>query len=304
MDNEPGNTIPMSIIMDKLNICPNHKTKNEAFYPSPFHPQQLPTLSIKTNTNEWYDASLETGGVLIDFVCAYLAFQKEASTKADATRWINNMIRLPASLPADFQARERPHQKEDAPLLLKKAGLIEHLGLIRYLEKQGIPLSIAQQYLKQVYVLNKKTRKHLFVLGFDNEEGGYELRNPFFKGCLRPKAISFIRGNVPGIPTVHLFKSCWDFLSARTRNAGPFQSDCIVLNAYECLTQVPSYLQHYGYQTLYSWLDQDPAGQKATTYLSACGRSIGGLHHKTMRRVFAPHRDVHSWHLSRLNCQV
>ncbi|WP_233207851.1 hypothetical protein [Siphonobacter sp. BAB-5405] len=210
------------------------------------------------------------------------------------------MVRIPEHLPLALQGNEKRHQREDAPLVFKKAGLIEHLGLIRYLEKQGIPLAVAQQHLKQVYILHKKTRKHLFVLGFDNEEGGYELRNPFFKGCLRPKALSFIRGSVPGTATVHVFKSCWDFLSARTRNIAPFKSDSLVLNAYECLGQVYPYLQHYGYRTLYSWMDHDAAGRQATAYLSHSIHSIEGLHHKTMSPVFAPHRDVHTWHLARL----
>ena len=298
MNSEPANHISISEILVKLHLLPAPLDASPFLFPSPFHPEHLPTLFIKRDTNEWYDTSLEKGGTLLDFVCEYLAFQKEASTQADAKRWIDNMVRMPDHLPLALQGNEKRHQREDAPLVFKKAGLIEHLGLIRYLEKQGIPLAVAQQHLKQVYVLHKKTRKHLFVLGFDNEDGGYELRNPFFKGCLRPKALSFIRGSVPGTATVHIFKSCWDFLSARTRNTAPFKSDSLVLNAYECLGQVYPYLQHYGYRTLYSWMDHDAAGKRATAYLSHSIRSIDGLHHKTMSPVFAPHRDVHTWHLA------
>ena len=40
----------------------------------------------------------------------------------------------------------------------------------------------------------KISDKTFFALGFANDAGGWELRNPYFKGCMAPKPISTIKG--------------------------------------------------------------------------------------------------------------
>ncbi|WP_307141106.1 hypothetical protein [Siphonobacter sp. SORGH_AS_1065] len=294
----------MSVILDKLNLFPKSTTLHEAIYPSPFHSKRVPTLKVDLERNEWYDHTIEKGGQLIDFVCLYLKMQNESFTLSDALRWVENMAQTPKHKIISFPLDSTVEQKEDNQLILKSKRSIEHLGLIHYLEKQGIPLTVAQTYLTQLYILNKNNRKNFFAVGFVNEDGGYEVRNPFFKGCLRPKSLSFIRGKTPKPVNIHVFKSFWDYLSAVTRNGQPFQADCIVINAYSCLKQISSYLNHYEYQTLYSWMDNTPAGRNATSYLSSTIRSITNLTHKTMNGIYVPHLDVHRWHLSKLSQQV
>ncbi|MCK8491762.1 hypothetical protein M0L20_07850 [Spirosoma sp. RP8] len=286
----------MSLILDKLELVPVCTTLTAYVYPSPFHPQQFPSLSVNLTENTWYDQTLNKGGQLTDFVSLYLRSQQENATQADVLRWIKNMASTFLNESADFRLEPESQQK-DTSLILKKSGEIEHLGLVHYLNKQAIPLAVAKAHLKQLYLLDKNRQKNFTVLGFVNEEGGYQVENPFFTGCIRPQAISFIRGSLPKPDSIHVFKSFWDFLSVITQNKTPLRADAIVLNDYRCLGQVMAYLHHYDYQALFSWLDNDSVGEKATRYLTACLQAVPQLKHKTMARIYAPHQSVHAWHL-------
>ena len=58
--------------------------------------------------------------------------------------------------------------------------------------------------------------KPYFAIGFPNTAGGYEVRNPFFKGCVAPKDITHIRQQ--GVPRnmCYLFEGFMDYLSFLT----------------------------------------------------------------------------------------
>ena len=286
-------------ILDRLGIHPRKTTAGKQLYLSPVRQEKTPSLYVYLKENRWHDYGDGRGGDSIDFAQAFLKFTREADTVSDALRWITNM----GMGPYKFRPVEDvPSEVTDPSLILKKAGIIQHLGLIHYHEKRGIPLAIAQQHLKEIHVRNKRTGKSFFALGLDNEEGGYELRNPFFKGTLGSKAISFIRGKDPKPESINIFEGFMDFFSALAQLQGNrFKGDTIILNSLSCLKQIGPYIQGYGYRIAYSWLDNDPAGEKATITLGEFFNAQADMTHKRMNRIYAPHKDVNAWHMHTLN---
>ncbi len=163
-------------------------------------------------------------------------------------------------------------------------------------------MEIACQHLKEIHVCNQRTKKSFFALGFPNEDGGFELRNPFFKGCLGSKAISFIRGREPTPDSIHLFEGFMDYLSAISQlNGEGLTGDAIILNSLSYLKQITPYIQHYGYRIAYTWFDNDTAGEKATAALAEFFRTQDDLVHKRMNGIYAPHKDVNAWHMHQRN---
>jgi hypothetical protein len=151
----------------------------------------------------------------------------------------------------------------------------------------------------QVY--NQNTDRKITALGFKNEDQGFELRNPLFQGCLRPKAISFIRGKVAKPDAIHIFEGCMDYVSVVTMlNGKPLKGDVIVLNSVSQLKQAMAYIHKYGYRTAYTWMDNDPAGEKATSVLAEFCKAEEGLTHIRMNSLYAPHNDVNAWHVHEL----
>ena len=295
-------TIPMTEILDKLGTPPQRVTQLKAWYLSPLRQEKTASFQVDLKSNLWYDFGEGIGGDLVHFVCLYLKSHRQDHTVSDALRWIKNMVGAAYQItPVAFPEENPP----DPALLLKTKKPIQHLGLINYLKKRGIALALARQHLKELHLRNPQTQKSFFALGFENEEGGFELRNPFFKGCLRPKAISFIRGTTPKPNSIHLFEGFMDYLSALAQtNHHRLNGDAIVLNSLACLKQALPYLHNYGYQLAYSWMDNDPAGEKATATLADFCKTQQGLTHQPMNAVYAPHKDVNAWHMHQRNLSM
>ena len=75
--------------------------------------------------------------------------------------------------------------------------------------------------------MNNKTYS---AIGFRNNEGGFELRNPWFKGSSSPKAITSFE---KGAEELVVFEGFFDFLSHQTihQNKHFFIPDFLVLNS-------------------------------------------------------------------------
>jgi hypothetical protein len=218
----------------------------------------------------------------------------------DALRWMKNKAGEPIRI-APVAPRSLTTEPESKGLTLKSTGLIEHPALIRYLDERGIPASLARLHVKQAWLENAATGKRFFALAFGNEEGGHELRNPFFKGSLAPKSITFLRGRTPKPDSLHVFEGFMDFLSIlASRNEPCLEADAIVLNSLSCLAQATPYIKGYGYKTLLSWMDNDVAGEKAMQALALFAASEPGLGHRPMNESYACHKDVNAWYMHSL----
>ncbi|WP_080054415.1 toprim domain-containing protein [Spirosoma aerolatum] len=300
MNIDQAKAVAIVEILARLGIHPKRTTTGKVLYLSPVRNEKTPSFWVDTKTNRWHDYGDGRGGDVVDLATAYLQFTREAHTVSDALRWIGNMGVAAYAITPIYRPDE--HQHHDASLVLKSKRSIQHVGLMHYLDKRGIPLSVAHRHLKELRIQNTRTNKYFTALGFPNEDGGFELRNPFFKGCLRPKAISFIRGKVPKPEGIHLFEGFMDYLSAISQLQGSsFADDAIILNSLSCLKQAIPYMQNYGYRIAYSWIDNDEAGMKATNVITEFCQTQIDLRHMPMNKVYAPHKDVNAWHMHKLN---
>lgn len=297
MNIEHAKHIPISEILSKINIYPIQTGPEELCYFSSWRKEKTPSFFVNILENVWYDRSDGTEGDLVAFVCKYLERRKEEHTVIDALRWIKYVYNnVPISEPL-----EKNFDDEDSGLILKSKKSINGYWLIHYLEIRGIPLSLSKLYLKELHVCNKHTGKSFFALGFRNEYGGFEIRNPSFKGSLKPRAITFIRGRVIKPEGIHIFEGMMDYLSAiAQRNGKRFRDDAIILNSLTCLKQAMPYIHNYGYRFAYTWMDNDAPGIKATEILAEFFKAEENLKHVKMNAVYAPHKDVNNWHVHQM----
>lgn len=298
MNIEQAKSVPLSVILDKINQKPAKQNKHECWYLSPFRTEKTPSLHINLKKNVWFDFGESIGGDNIDFVCTYLKSVNENHTVPDALRWIRNMT---GHVPIIANINITDYAEEDKKLILRNKKPIEHPALIQYLEKRGIPLCIGQQYLKELRVYNNDSKKLFFSLGIRNEDAGYELRNPFFKGCIGTKSITFIRGSKPKPKGINIFEGFMDYLSVITQQNGKrFEDDTIILNSLSCLKKATPYIQNYGYRSAYTWMDNDEAGRKATEVLDEYFKTQNFLEHIAMNEMYESHKDVNAWHMANL----
>ena len=136
-----------------------------------------------------------------------------------------------------------------------KVAELSHEALKAYLKERGIDPAIAGRFCKEVaYGIRGK---RYFAIGFMNRSGGYELRNPMFKGCISPKDISCVSLSGKKNDTCCVFEGFVDFLSALVLRTVT-DEDCLVLNSVSNLER--SYAVLEGYGKIRCFLDRDRAG--------------------------------------------
>lgn len=129
--------------------------------------------------------------------------------------------------------------------------------------------------------------RRYFGLGFKNDSGGYEIRNPQIKICLEKKDITSIRN---GCDTIRIFEGFSDYLSFRilenTLEKEP--SDYVILNSVSMIHRTSQLLTQY--QKIELYLDNDPTGDTATENLRKT------YPHATDERIlFRNHKDLNEF---------
>lgn len=302
MNIEQAKSIPLAQILDKMNCQPTRTSGYDLYYLSPHRNEKTASFHVNVSKNLWYDHGIGEGGDGIKLVCKYLESCGVDHTVPDALRWLKNMFGF---APVIAPVNDPDIPAYDGKLKVTDVQDVEHSALVQYLESRGIPLSLAQQYLKQIKVYNRESRKSIFALGFKNDKGGYEVRNKFFKGSTTPKYITFIRGEggkSAKPDAIHIFEGWPDYVSAiiHKRDGRKFEEDTIVLNSLSNLTKATGYIKGYGYRTAYTWMDNDQSGKEATANLDTFLKTEESLTHKPMNSIYAPYKDVNAWHTVKL----
>jgi len=247
------------------------------WYCSPLRSELTSSFKVNAERNQWYDFATGDHGDIIDLVCAL----QHCST-AEAMRRLAALkgVRL---APSFSFGGTTPVRSQTPSMELIGVQAVKHPKLLLYLSERGLQPSDVSPFLSEVYY--KVSEKCFFALGFPNDAGGWELRNPYFKGCFAPKAISTIKGT--DSHKLQLFEGFMDFLSWRKLHP-EVQDDSIILNSLNLLPKlIPSL---HPYPIIESLLDNDEAGDRATKQLIDAGLPV-----KDMRACYAPYKDINEY---------
>ena len=247
------------------------------WYCSPLRSELMPSFKVNAERNQWYDFGTGDHGDIIDLVCAL----QHCST-AEAMRRLAALkgVRL---APSFSFGGTTPVRSQTPSMELIGVQAVKHPKLLLYLSERGLQPSDVSPFLSEVYY--RVSEKCFFALGFPNDAGGWELRNPYFKGCFAPKAITTIKGT--DSHKLQLFEGFMDFLSWRKLHP-EVQADSIILNSLTLLPKlIPSL---HPYPIIESLLDNDEAGDRATKQLFDAGLPV-----KDMRACYGPYKDINEY---------
>ena len=247
------------------------------WYCSPLRSELTPSFKVNAERNQWYDFATGDHGDIIDLVCAL----QHCST-VEAMRRLATLkgVRLAPSFPFGGIT---PVSLQRSSMELIAVRAVKHPKLLLYLSERGLQPSDVSPFLSEVYY--RVSEKCFFALGFQNDAGGWELRNPYFKGCFAPKAITTIKGT--DSHKLQLFEGFMDFLSWRKLHPEG-QDDSIILNSLTLLPKLIPTL--HPYPIIESLLDNDEAGDRATKQLFNAGLPV-----KDMRACYAPYKDINEY---------
>ena len=254
--------IPIVELLALLGYEPAYRTGGEKqwVYHSPLRNDNTPSFFVTISKNLWLDFGSSEGGNVIDLAIAI----NGGCSFHEAVCWLEEQNR---------GIRERPpinyssFDNSDCGMRIVKTLPLRHPTLLNYLSSRGIPREIAVKYCREIHYSIRG--REYYSVGFPNIVGGYELRNPFFKGCHGEKAPSVIPLSKSGrTQCVCVFEGFMDFLSYQTLvQSGirdvvqPFPCDSIVLNSTALARKTVPFIDVY--RRAFCYLDNDDAGQKA-----------------------------------------
>ena len=223
-------------------------------YLSPLRTEKHASFKVNTELNLWYDFGIGRGGNIIDL--AELLYNS-----SDVSYLIRQIERNAPSGVSVSLPKAKPNTPQNSFENLQVLS-IAHPALIKYLGERCIDIEIARTVCKELHFDTRG--KHYFGIGFPNIAGGYEIRNPFFKGGITPKDISLFH-NEESKQSCFVFEGFIDFLSfmmlRRKENDGLKRQDYLVLNSVSNVKKALEPLSHY--ENVQCFLDNDEAGRKA-----------------------------------------
>jgi hypothetical protein len=254
--------------LSRLGFEPSRRSGKELMYISMLRlPESTPSFCVNEELGVWYDHGTGRGGTVIDFGKAYwegLSFQEVL---------VN--IHQNAGLEPGFIANSPMLERNPRiPVREKKANYgvlqVKDLGnnpaITAYLQHRNI-WKVAQGRLQEIYYYvedESHKRKQFFAAGWQNEKGGWEVRSPYFKGCLGKKAMSFI-DNKSG-KYLAVFEGYINYLSWLAEHP-EIRQDVLVLNTLSFLD--PAIERCSSFEKVNVFFDHDNSGRSATTKLLA-----------------------------------
>lgn len=242
--------------------CKSVKDKGHVhWYLSPIRSEDTPSFKVDSRRNEWYDYGLGKGGDILDLVQEMYNVRTASDALAvlsGKSHSYNNIIHL---------RRDAPPPRQDAIQMRNiEYRSLTHQALLSYMIKRRIDINIGRLYCCEVHYDLRD--KHFFGIAFRNRVGGYEVRNPYYKGCIGHKDITIVKqGKDSYQEHVIIFEGFMDFLSylvlcdlKSTRICIPYPCDYIILNSISCLDKALEELSAYHF--VHCFLDNDDGGKR------------------------------------------
>ncbi len=252
MNAAQAKAIPLESFLDRLGHQPVRERGDESWYRSPLREEEEASFRVSQRYNNWVDWGSGERGDIIKLA--------ERLFGVDTSGALREIARVMGE-PLVFRAtRAQPIETSIAAERIELGPL--RFALRRYLEKRGLDLDLAAEHLQEVtYTIRGRA---YFALAFANDQGGYETRNPLFKGTIGHKAISTRRVR-EGEGGVAVFEGFMDYLSAIQLNALPDEvSHAIVLNSVALAEQGLEKIAELAPAAVYLFLDNDDAGDRLT----------------------------------------
>ena len=268
--------MPLTDFLHKMGLKSTKKRGNEVWFHAPYRSDRTPSFCVNTEKNIWNDFGTGMGGDIFT-LAGLMINSNDFMAKA---RYIGELTNNPMERSAPPKYEPEPTVPQFTDVEVKP---LCHPALLGNLRERGIPSDIATANCVEIHY--RLHDKQYFAVGFPNEDGGYEIRNRFFKSSIPPKAVSLIR---QGSTMVNVYEGFVDFLSGLTLGYGRTE-DNLVLNSVA--NREKAYRHLDGYETIKCWFDNDKAGQQCLEAL----QKRYGERVRDFSVLFRPCKDVNEY---------
>lgn len=224
----PYDTLPIISLLRVLGHTSFSTTEEESFYPNVFGGTTNNRIVMEVNhrLNLWFDRSLGKGGNLMDFARTYWP---DMSTEEIEKKLHSIHAQVAATaVPKDKPRRKRKAIKIPHYQIERTNPLGYNTEITDFLMESGL-WELADLNVQEVHYFvtdQKGKRKDFCAAGWQNENGGWEVRAQYFESCIGPKGMTFLSRS-PNV--LAIFPEYVDYLKSRSDNHVPYAS-VLVLN--------------------------------------------------------------------------
>lgn len=252
--NDDTDTLRQTSIVDYLEnqgFTPMKRmpSRNELLYLSPMRSETSPSFSVNNEKNLWYDYGTGEGGDIFSLVMKLWNVDFPKAKEILREKTYKQMFYRPVE---SFHERVSPFSDITISPLTSNY-------FLDYCASRCIDLEVAKAECHQIdYRLNGQMHS---AIGFANDKGGWELRNPLSKICTC-KAIS-TRKKRDGNNTVCAFEGFFDYMSFLSMMKPEQRSNCdyVILNSVSMASKAIPILKRY--KNVRCYFDNDVAGRNA-----------------------------------------
>jgi DNA primase len=271
--------------LEKLGHYPQKIRNNDYWYLSPLREEKEPSFKVNRKLNVWYDHGLGKGENIIDLSILYNnCGLKEAMEKLQEIF----SFHLPTKIVQQHNTgrKNRRDNNIEPAIKLISGKPITQPALCHYLQTRNIPLDIAEMFCKEIHY--ELYERQYFAIGFQNNGGGFELRNAHFKGTFSPKDFTFL--NAQKWEAVAVFEGFIDFLSliASGKQMLPELTNFLVLNSLSLFEKARPVMEQH--ERIYLLLDNDAAGQNCTKHALSLSYKYNDLSDQ-----YQQEKDINEW---------
>ena len=250
-------------ILDRLGEKCATRGSNESWYYAPKREENTPSFHVYKNGTRWHDFGNGQGGDIIDLV-KYLftiSTTREALLKfEDIYSGVSSRYSLPRKEKKTLQSKG---YNKGSDFKITTCELTSNL--LMYSRSRGIHDTVIKRVCKQVN-FTTRTGNRLYAIGFKNDNGGWEVRNTFYKGCLGEKSITS-QIDLADAPIV-IFEGFFDYLSCIELGwIDPVYHNAVILNSTSLVDKA---INFFFSRQLILCLDNDTSGKAASNKIKAC----------------------------------
>ena len=240
-------------VLESFGIYPVKENPKTAFYFALDREEKIPSFSVDFVKNKAFDCG---NGNSYDVISIVQQIKK--CSVSEALKYLSTLV---FSVQNESKFYESKVQTSNQILEIKE---ILHPALIQYLKSRRV--FVQKHRVKEIHY-ELKGRKY-FGIGFQNNSGGFEIRNQHSKICLGKKDVTLIINNKKSKSEIVVFEGFFDYLTFRNLEKNQSSTcDYLILNSTSMLFKAEEILKNYS--QIFLFLDNDKNGKSVKSKIQS-----------------------------------
>ena len=260
-------------VLESFNHFPVKENKKTAFYFALDREEKIPSFSVNFEKNQAFDFGTGRSYDVISIV----QLIKKCSV-SDALKYLSQFVCITEKKSKKKLTIKRENYRIIKVQEVKHPTLVDYLKFRKVFEQKDL--------VKEVYY--EMGGKQYFGIGFENQFGGFEIRNPYSKICLGKKDITLIQSNTKS-SEIAIFEGFFDYLTFRNLEKNQSSTcDYLILNSTSMLFKAEEILKNYS--QIFLFLDNDENGKSTKLKIQNQYKSL-----EDCSLIYHDFKDLNEW---------